>query len=357
MTVSVDTLIHLAAERSHAKRHALLLAVTDMFFAVPDRNPAEMSLFDQVMHLVLAEVEPIARRELAERLADLDRAPRQTLLRLADDEIAVAEPVLKRARALADDDLEPICRAQTQAHLLAIAQRITLSERLTDILVARGNDLVAGAVTANEGARLSATGFARLADRASANDDLLNRLVMRRDLPERIATELLPVLAKTIQEKIEDLNAEIGERTTDKLIGDTWVVLAERLRAQARYARPVAVLVDLIDRGSLLFNEAVIEVADADQLVDLAALIGRRLGLPSETVVRNLFATSDQAAMLICRAAGLDLNAFSAVLRLLIRRRPGRPEHPDETLKAYLTIPRAVAESVLHAVHERNRLQ
>ena len=44
----------------------------------------------------------------------------------------------------------------------AIAQRTTLSERLTDILVERGNDHVATAVTANEGARFSETGFRTL---------------------------------------------------------------------------------------------------------------------------------------------------------------------------------------------------
>ena len=54
MSISLDTLMTLAGERSRTKRHALLRAVTEMFFAVPERNAAEMTLFDDVMDMVLA---------------------------------------------------------------------------------------------------------------------------------------------------------------------------------------------------------------------------------------------------------------------------------------------------------------
>ena len=43
----------------------------------------EINLFDEIMDKVLAEVEPLARRELAERLAELTEAPQRTLVRLA----------------------------------------------------------------------------------------------------------------------------------------------------------------------------------------------------------------------------------------------------------------------------------
>lgn len=91
--------------------------------------------------------------------------------------IDVAEPLLLRSPALRDDHLEPIARTQSQEHLLVIAQRKTLSERLTDILVERGNEEVAGTVTGNEGARFSEAGFEWLAGRASASEAILNRLV------------------------------------------------------------------------------------------------------------------------------------------------------------------------------------
>jgi hypothetical protein len=303
--------------------------------------------------MVLADVEPLARRELSERLAELAAPPRQTLLRLADDEIDVAEPVLVCSPALGDDDLEPIMLRQSQAHLLAIARRNALSERLTDILVEHGNDHAAGAVAANAGAQFSDGGFSMLVRRAAANDNLLDRLVMRRDLPEQIATELLPVLAASMRAKIEGLSAGIGEDAAGELVGEACAMLAERLRASATQARPLALLVKLTERGNLLFGEAVLELADADHLVDLAALIARKLGLRSDMVVSNLFGPDIEPAMLICRAAGLDLNAFSAVLRLRQRRKRAGHGRPGEALRNYLGIPYDVAASIVESVRLR----
>jgi hypothetical protein len=339
MSISIDQLLQLASDRSRRKREALLRVVTEMFFAAAQRSEAEMSLFDDIMEMILADVEPLARRALAERMAERAAVPRETLLRLADDEIDVAEPVLVRSPALGDDDLVALAQYQTQLHLAAIARRASLSERLTDILVVRGNDNVAGAVAANAGARLSNAGFSTLVQRAAANDNVLDRLIMRCDLPEQIATALLPVLAASMHAKIERLDAVIADDAASELLGDAWAMLTERLRASAKSTRPFQVLVKLIERGALLFGEAVLELADADHLVDVAALIGRRLRLPSEIVVRNLFALDVQPAMLICRAAGLDLNGFSAVLRLRNRRKRRSDPPPADALRDYVTSP------------------
>jgi uncharacterized protein (DUF2336 family) len=307
------------------------------------------------MDKVLAEVEPLARRELAERLAELTEAPQRTLVRLAGDVIEVAEPVLLRSPALRDEQLEPIARTLSQDHLMAIAQRKMLSERLTDILVERGNDEVAGTVTGNEGARFSEAGFEWLAARASASETILNRLVMRSDLPERVANDLLPVLAGSIAEKIEATNAET-KVSARKLIDEARSLLSERLRAAVSRARPLAILNDQVVRGNLTVAEAVVELADADELVDLAAFVAMRLGVHSDTVVRNLFLGGEQTLMLICRAAALDLDAFSAILRMRNRRRRGSAVEPARLMKDYLRIPRPIAENVMRTVREQEQV-
>jgi uncharacterized protein (DUF2336 family) len=267
----------------------------------------------------------------------------------------VAEPLLLRSPALRDEHLEPIARTQSQDHLMAIAQRKTLSERLTDILVERGNDDVAGTVTGNEGARFSEAGFEWLAARASANETILNRLVMRGDLPERVANDLLPVLASSIAEKIEATNAETRV-SARKLIDEARSLLSERLRAAVSRARPLAILNDQVARGNLTMAEAVVELADADELVDLAAFVAMRLGVHSDTVVRNLFLGGEQTLMLICRAAALDLDAFSAILRMRNRRRRGSAVEPARLMKDYLRIPRPIAENVMRTVREQEQV-
>jgi uncharacterized protein (DUF2336 family) len=355
MHANFETLKQLAREPSPERRRELVQAIAIAFFAAPQRSATETDLFDQIMDKVLAEVEPVARRELAERFADVPDVPRRTLVRLAGDVIDVAEPVLTRSPALRDDDLAPIAREQSQDHLLAIARRETLSSRLTDILVERGDDDVAGTVTGNDGARFSESGFALLATRASSNVIILNRLVMRSDLPERVANELLPVLASSIAKTIEATNAE-SQVSARKMIDDARALLAERLRAAVRRARPLAILNDQVGRGNMTVAEAVVELADADELVDLAAFVGMRLGVHSDTVVRNLFLGGEQTLMLICRAAALDLDAFSAILRMRNRRRRGSAVEPARLMKDYLRIPRPMAENVMRTVREQEQV-
>jgi uncharacterized protein (DUF2336 family) len=355
MAVDFETLKQLAREPSPERRRELVQGIATAFFAAPQRSAGEINLFDEIMEMVLAEVEPLARRELSERMAELTEPPQRTLVRLAADEIHVAEPLLRHSPALRDDQLEPIARTHGQEHLMAIAQRKTLSERLTDILVERGNDEVAGTVTGNDGARFSEAGFEWLAARASASETVLNRLVMRSDLPERIANELLPVLASLIAEKIEATHAD-KSISARRLIDEARSLLSDRLRAVVSRARPVAILNEQVARGNMSVADAVIELADADELVDLAAFVAMRLGVHSDTVVRNLFLGGEQTLMLICRAAALDLDAFSAILRMRKRRRRGSAVEPARLMRDYLRIPRPVAENVIRTVREQERV-
>ena len=59
-----------------------------------------------------------------------------------------------------------IARARGQDHLLAISKRDTLSERVTDVLVNRGDQVVVRSVAGNDGARFSEGGLTRLLDKA-----------------------------------------------------------------------------------------------------------------------------------------------------------------------------------------------
>ena len=144
---------------------------------------------------------------------------------------------------------------------------------------------------------------------------------MRSDLPERVANELLPVLAGSIAEKIEATNAET-KVSARKLIDDARSLLADRLRAAVSRARPLAILNDQVGRGNLTVAEAVVELATptawrSRRLRRHAARRAQRHGRSRS------FPRRRATLMLICRAAALDLDAFSAVLRMRDRRRRG----------------------------------
>jgi uncharacterized protein (DUF2336 family) len=353
MRTTLQDLEALARERSSDKRRALLHAISDCFFRSDDRTDTETALYDEVVIKVLEEVEPMARAELAQVLADIAAPPRRTLLQLAQDVITVAEPILARSSALSDSDLEHIARNQSQDHLAAIASRPTLSERVTDVLVDRGNDQVVDAVAANQGARFSEKSFATLADRAGCNEALLERLSARPDLPGEISARLGPLISKAIGDKLKDAGENVDTAVLNGLADESREVLADRLRAATKMARTLDILVDLLDRNLIKLDEAVIELADVDATPDVAKLIADQVDLRFDTVMRALCAPADDPVALLCRAGGLRMNGYSAVVRMRRRRRRGPDASPAKVLEQYQQIPLDTAQRVMRFLKVR----
>lgn len=354
MSASVEELELLAQERSSDKRRELLHALADRFFSHTARpTTAELDLFDEIIERALIEIEPIARAELALRMADLNVVPRRTLLALANDEVAIAQPLLTRSPALRDDDLVRIATIQSQGHLTAIAQRAKLSEKVTDVIVRRGDPIVVETVTANRGARFSEPGFNALAQRAATHDTLCRLLAARSDLPEQIAEQVLPLLSAAVDANLQDCDGNYDERLRATLLEETRTTLVERLRSSVLVARPFEELLALIDRELLSVDEAVIELADTDRAIPLAKLVAGRGDMREDTVIRALFTRSEEPIMLICRAAGLSTNAFSAVLRMRRRRRRGNYGSVGESLRSYMQMSKATVDRVMQLVKMR----
>jgi uncharacterized protein (DUF2336 family) len=353
MSATLRYLESLARERSNDNRRVLLNAVTDQFLAAEARSVREIDLFDEIVALVLDEVEPIARAELSQRLADLANPPRKVLRLLAEDEISVAHPILVRSSALDEADLIRIAGRRSQAHLNAIASRSTLSERVTDLLVERGDERVVTTVVENRGARFSRHGFSTLAEKATTNEALLRGLATRADLPGEIAERLLPHITASLQSRLEAAGAGVDDDTLDQLAEQSRATLADRLRAAAGLGRSLDVLMDSIARGMMNLDEAITELADADAAPEVAKLLADRIDLRADTIIRALCAPAEEPAALLCRAAGLRVNGYSAIVRMRRRRRRGSQGPPAEILERYQHMPLETAQRVIRFLKVR----
>jgi hypothetical protein len=323
----------------------LLRALSRFYFLRPGRHSdIELKLFDLVIGAVLAKVEPVARAELARRLAPEARPPRRVLLALAEDRIAVAEPVLRLSPALTDDDLHGIASRRSQAHLCAIAGRASLSERLTDVLLDRGGLAVVKHVAANRGARISPDGFVRLLGHAAGDRMVCGFMAARPDLPEEVVARLEPLLQSSLDETLSVLATDASTALRCDLMQETRAALVQRLREEPLPLRPG--LLASVESGLVLLEDAILELADADAAAGLADLLARRLGLPPGFVVRALLASAEQPIMIVARAAGLSADAFSAVLRMRRRRRRLRRD-PAGALAAFAGLPPAQAKRMV----------
>jgi hypothetical protein len=105
-------------------------------------------------------------------------------------------------------------------------------------------------------------------------------------------------------------------------------------------------------KGLLALDEALAELADADCIIAIAAVIAERTRLAHDQVVRALEAESDEPISVMCRAAGFSLNGFSALLRMRRRRNHGS-RSAAAALALFSGLNRAAAERSLQQLTPR----
>ena len=139
---------------SQEKRVETLKRVTDLFLGGHEQlTELQIQVFDDVLGHLITRIESKALIELSERLAPINNAPTKVVHTLArDDEIAIAGPVLSMSDRLTTPDLIEIATVKSQSHLLAISERRSLSEALTDTLIERGDRQVISRLAENSGA-------------------------------------------------------------------------------------------------------------------------------------------------------------------------------------------------------------
>jgi len=167
------------------RRSRPLRRITDLFVEqAPQLKDDHVSAYDEVISRLARKVDSTDRIELSRRLADIGNAPVGVVKDLAQDaDIAVAGPILERSTRLTDDDLIAITEKKTQGHLLAVSRRRSLSERVADALVKRGDQRVVHSVAQNQGAKLSEWTLASLVQKTLGDNALRKAMLQRLDLP------------------------------------------------------------------------------------------------------------------------------------------------------------------------------
>ncbi len=187
-----------AESRKRALWHATDLLIAGRY------SDDEIWTFGEVIGRLADEIEVAARAQLAKRLANFDNTPINIIHKLAfDDSIDVAGPVLRESEQLDDNALIANATTKSQSHLLAISQRKSIGETVTDVLVARGDRDVVNSVASNAGARFSDFGFLHMVKRAEGDSILAEQLGLRRDIPRRVFQQLIAKASEDVKKRLE----------------------------------------------------------------------------------------------------------------------------------------------------------
>ena len=350
----IDELIRVVESGRVKDRARVLQRVADLFVAGSrSYSQLQIELFDDVLQRLAAEIEVKARARLAQQLADVSNAPPRLIRALAfDDEIAVAGPVLTHSGQLSDADLVENANTKSQEHLLAIAQRLRLSEIVTDALIERGNERVVRKVADNRGARISLAGYKKMTMLARNDRKLTLSLGLRSDIPRQYFIKLLETASASVRAKLEAGNPE-----ATAAIRDTIDEVATAMQRDARETSGAARYAKFRFKAQPV-TEANVHGPARSQEFDKTAVALAKLGcLPIEMVERALLDEGEGMIIILAKASGCS---WSTVRELLVMYAANRRLKPDDLSRAfdrYKNLSQGTARSVVnfHAQHMKLR--
>jgi uncharacterized protein (DUF2336 family) len=282
-----------------------------------------VELFDGVLTSLVPHAEIAARADLAERLSTLANAPRGLVGQLAhEDEIAIAGPLLRCSPVIDEKMLIEIASVKGQDHLLAMAERPTLSTDLTDVLVDRGDRNVVRRAAGNSGAAFSSSSYSTLIKRAGQDGILTIRLGQRDDLSSEHLKDLLSGSIDVVRRRL--FQVVKPERQAD-IKQAMAVINAPSEHQERRDFLPAQRTVMKLHREGMLGEAALLNFARAFKYEEAVAALSAMTGVKIETLDRLI--SGDRYDPILI--AGKTINLEWATVRALIVLRLGPNRAPS----------------------------
>ena len=340
---------NLSANTSSDQRRELLRTVTDAL-TNNARSPSEQEFaeLDQVLCLAASEYSTQVRTEFARLVAASVTRFCHASEQFAMDDIDVAMPVLRNSQALTEEALLKVVAEKSQAHLMAVTKRDTVSTRVSEALVNKGSDEVVSSLLNNTRAQISDTTYEVVARRAETSTmlqapfvrrqgvpiDLLNDLYLKveKDLRKEIVKKFDSVPPAELEKAFERSRAKVT--TAFRRMPDDLAVAQKRLSLlEANLQLLPQVLPSLLREGKA--SRTVFKMAFA-RLVDV-----------SYDVIEPAVETPDVDTLaLLCRGASFDRGLFVTLAIGLDQSEKGLAR-AEEFGKLYESVPVVAAQRAL----------
>jgi uncharacterized protein (DUF2336 family) len=344
------------ASRDLSKRAEMLGQITDLFMRGSGNFTADqIDLFDEVMGKLVEQIELTARAAFGSRLAKCSNAPGRVIRLLAfDDEIEVAAPVLKHSTRLGDAALAENARTKSQAHLLAISERASLAESVTDVLVDRGDDLVVASTARNRGATFSVSGFSTLAARSKDNGDLALCIWSRPDIPRHELIKLFGHATEIVRRKLEAADPRRAALIRTAVAHASDEIQATTRAGSNEHATAMTHVRSLHARGQL--NEAKLfdfaHRGDFDRAAVALSIMG---DLPLGLVERALVQDDGEQILVIGKAIDLSWETTKSVLLLKPGQNGVSNESMNRSFASYFRLKTKTARAALQFYRLRQK--
>jgi uncharacterized protein (DUF2336 family) len=344
----IDELEAALGSGTNARRIEMLTRITDLFVGgAPRYSGEQIGVFDDVMVRLVSAIEAKARAKLSNRLAPIATAPSNVVHMLAfDDDIEVARPILSQSERLDDRALLANASTKSQQHLVAISQRKSLSEAVTDVLVERGDREVVQSVVKNSGARFSDAGFRMLVKRSVGDDDLATEVGMRGDIPRPHFLVLLEKASSAVRARLAAENPQ-ASTAIDGVVAE----VVGGIRNDARNASPdfaaAQAAVERQNRIRRLGEAEIYQYARDRKFEETAIALSLLCDTPIDVVERALLDPGAEIVLILAKVAGLSSTTTKAILLLRAADRGMSAKDLEQALSSFNRLQPDTARRVL----------
>ncbi len=298
---------HAAAEGDDTGRIDLSNVMVDLLCL--DLPASESELVTDVLLELMRQAEHDLRLALAERLAPLDGVPLRMVLHLANDDISIADPILRNSPVLQDMDLIYIIKSHQATHWQSIARRNNLSGPVINVLAETGD--IGTAVTLAENKAITLTEYALdlFVPMAGMAEQLARPLLTRPELPQTVAAKLYEVVGAELKKTLEErfaVNSEAVSRAIDDIVAEAQAIAQENFLPSHNIVRAAE---HLKEQGNL-HPGTMLSSLKRGMISSFIAQFAAYAELPVETVNDLLQQKTGQSLAVACKATGIKKADF-----------------------------------------------
>lgn len=350
-------LIGLAQRRAGDSRRALFENISDLFVSAEGHlSDRERALMRDILAKLVSEIETEVRRSLSERLAQSDAAPPDLVSLLANDEIAVARPLLLNSRLLDDPELIEIVKHRTLEHRMAVAAREGLSIDVTDALIDYGEEEVVARLVENHDAQISRLAMDYLVDQSRRVDRFREPLLRRPDLPPVLAHRMFWWVSASLRRHILDTFSVDVVELDQHIELATEDVVAEA--GEDDTLSPAEALAAEMQSKNLLTERFLVQALREGQVSMFVAGLALLLDVDAKTANHIVYDPGGEGLALACKAIDFGRANFATVFLLTRGAYEGHvtnvvtnPQKLNEILRFFDGVPRSNAQRAIRYWH------
>lgn len=312
-------LYRLAKGQLPGGRIELANAITELLEA--SVTPRESELIADIMIELLRQAETDLRQALSEKISAMPTVPLRLVLQFANDDISVADPMLRNSPVLGDLDLIYIIKSQGAFYWRSIAKRHALSTHVVDVLSDTRDLDTAIALAENSSIHLSEHAALALSDIAQESDKLAKPLLRRDDVTDEIAASLYRYVGEDLKRYITQnygIDSNILTGAVEEVIEEFTGIIED-----AEFM-PTEAMMSAADRfrdKGLLTVKLMLGTLRRGQFGAFVAQFSRFTGLEPKIVMEILSQKAGQGLAVACRAHGITKADFVSFFLLTNRIR------------------------------------